>query len=323
MREKKIIPILTTNYDCILQKHFGIQAYTNKDCQSVWYELERENRVIFKIHGDIKKPDSIIFTHKDYQDLYHMRPDFVFLLQLLLNMYTFIFLGCSLADPFFGEALDAIAAFFVNQKRKHYAILPNEPYESVFTLENLRGIRVIPYTPDDQKDHEEINELLNYLYTGKQITEDVLKEPKTEDVLKKLNINYLDINKWQHVGHPPELLQEDGKDCIKVRYKEGSNSSIHISLGKFKEGETYKASVWFKAEPKNEGAIFLGDAVGPDPYDNSTLNFAEGTEDWQKIEVTLKFTHDDGCLVFLYGSRGKGKDGDFVLYKDLEIYQIL
>ena len=140
--------------------------------------------------------------------------------------------------------------------------------------------------------------------------------------MKKLSINYFDFSKWVDNDNLGEIIDEDGMKFIKVKYKEKSNSSISLRLRKFPEGEIVQVSVMFKAKPENNGMLFFGDAVEPDPYDNSDSQVLPGNNEWQKLQVRVKFSHDDIGMIFLYGSRNKGVGGDYVLYKDLEINQM-
>ena len=152
-----------------------------------------------------------------------------------------------------------------------------------------------------------------------------LSEVPSEENEKKVSINKIDfynLNNWIATGYKGDIVEEDGQKCIKIRYREGTNSSIHLFFGNFESGKTYKASVKFKTNPGNFGGIFLGDAGGSDPYDNWTQEFMEGNQFWQEIAVEINYEHNDVAMLYIYGSRNNGKKGDYVLYTDLKIETI-
>jgi NAD-dependent SIR2 family protein deacetylase len=311
--------IITTNFDRVLEESLNNSeegkswlVFTNKQCDRARAEIAKGSNVIFKIHGDIKDLRSIVFTQRDYQELYYRRNDFTFLLANLFDSYTFLFLGFSLKDPFFTTVLDILAGYFGSLKRKHYALLSGTTSADRKAWEDLRGIRIIPYEKE-QFDHE------------KAVLAVIEKLSDIPNIVRisEINLSLTDLEGWRNSGAEPVIVEEGDTKAIKANYtvKNGkrTNCSFHRRIGNIRSGSTVEASVYFKCEEDKYGCIFIGDAGDPDPYDNCASEKKKGTGDWDQIKVEVKYQHDDICYVYLYGNREFGKNGDFVLYKDLKI----
>lgn len=314
--------IVTTNFDRVLEESLnpskegitGWTPFTHKQSDRVRNELFKGSQLIFKIHGDIKDTSSIILTQRDYQNLYYSRNEFTFLLARLLDTYTFLFLGFSLDDPFFSTVLDTLSAYYGTLKHKHFALLPNTSVADAIAWSDLRGVRIIPYDVTALGGHEPA--LLEILHA--------IESTALELRVVNLTFNWTEIRYWSDSGAKPEIVKENGAKLLKANFSEiepgkHSNCSIHHILGKILADRTVRVRVKFKCDSGKYGMVFIGDAGGPDPYDNSGHMKKQGNGDWQELSVEIKYSHDDICYVFLYGNRDDGKIGDFVLYKDLEI----
>lgn len=117
------------------------------------------------------------------------------------------------------------------------------------------------------------------------------------------------------------LRPTDGANGVRLSYAAGTNSDIHRNLGNFAAGDTVTFTVWFKADPKTTGMIFLGDVAGPDPLDNTAQTIEYGDGGWRKLTATVTLTHADELWAFLYADRDGAyhKAGSSVLYDKIDI----
>lgn len=101
--------IITTNYDPLLEILFpGFTVYVGQD-QLIFNQIHGVAE-IYKIHGSIADPNSIVLTQKDY-DVFEDRSKY--LAAKLLTMmveHPVIFLGYSMGDPNVKQIMRAIAA---------------------------------------------------------------------------------------------------------------------------------------------------------------------------------------------------------------------
>lgn len=101
-------------------------------------------------------------------------------------------------------------------------------------------------------------------------------------------------------------------------------------LGTFRAGDTVTATAWFQAPAGTFGEVFLGDAGGPDPYDNANHTYINGNGGWQSITLSWTMKHDDEMWLYLYGNQwtptGYGTttdvDGPAVTWDDATVFSV-
>ena len=89
-------------------------------------------------------------------------------------------------------------------------------------------------------------------------------------------------------------------NAARIWMQPGTNSSVSSSLGRFLAGDVVTATVRFKAEANVSGAMFLGDAGGPDPYDNSVNTLSYGTRTWWAAEYDNTSASNTDAMAILY-----------------------
>lgn len=96
--------VMTQNFDKIYDVY--AQNETSGSTRVLNYydddssEMMRGNyRGILKVHGTIDHPSKTVFTRADYAQLRYHHRAFQSLIDALFLTHTFLFLGCSLADP--------------------------------------------------------------------------------------------------------------------------------------------------------------------------------------------------------------------------------
>ncbi len=120
--------IWTTNYDTLLEDAYK-QARQVADVKSRDADLAipKPNRkaVIYKMHGDIARPDEVIICKDDYEQYEKRYPLFQKRLTSDLLSKTFLFLGFSFTDPHLEYILGHLRALLGGNKRPHFAVLRN------------------------------------------------------------------------------------------------------------------------------------------------------------------------------------------------------
>ena len=102
--------IITTNYDCFLEKIFPeFDVYVGQE--DLIFSHATGLAEIYKIHGCCKKPESIVFTQKDYEDFEKKK---AYLVSKLLSIFMenpVIFFGYSASDADIRGIFESIAGF--------------------------------------------------------------------------------------------------------------------------------------------------------------------------------------------------------------------
>jgi hypothetical protein len=165
--------ILTTNYDCLLEKAYikfqkeDVDVFTYRDAPEVQRRLTSDkfarHPFIFKIHGTIKKPSEIILTESDYRELIYHQPGYRLLLSAVFLTHVVLMLGFSLKDRELILLLEAMRESLKRRSHPDYIFLPEDAAGSVerFRLKEDFGVHVIPYKPS--RGHPEVLEFVNHL----------------------------------------------------------------------------------------------------------------------------------------------------------------
>ena len=98
LSQKSLAGIITTNYDCFLEKIMkGYKTYIGQEelVFSAVYGLAE----IYKIHGCISRPASLVITSADYEDFNSKNQYLASKLMTIFLEYPIIFIGYSINDP--------------------------------------------------------------------------------------------------------------------------------------------------------------------------------------------------------------------------------
>lgn len=146
--------IITTNYDVLLEdiifpnrleRHIGQEGFKGK------IEEKEEKIDLYKIHGCITKPESIIITKEDYDDFFQRSK---YLYSKLLTMfweYPVIFIGYSISDRNIKDILTVMIEVMTEEQKNEF----------------LEHIWVVDYVKDEQEQKVEYKEV--ELLNGKSI----------------------------------------------------------------------------------------------------------------------------------------------------------
>lgn len=109
LTEKNIAGFITTNYDTFLEDiSKGYKVYNSQE--DLIFSPIQEMAEIFKIHGSVTAPDSIVITAEDYK-IFDDRCAYLAAKLLTIFMeYPIIFIGYSLTDQNIQKILSAITA---------------------------------------------------------------------------------------------------------------------------------------------------------------------------------------------------------------------
>jgi hypothetical protein len=155
---------VTTNYDRLLEtaitkvRNWAPNTFTSIALEQVGMALFNPEFFVYKIHGDVASPSSIVLSASDYDRMILTSPHARSFLQAALLNYTLLFVGYSLSDPDFQLMLRELALIFENHVPRHYALVANA---GDFTSEHLLrrlNVEAIPYDPADG--HREVLEVL-------------------------------------------------------------------------------------------------------------------------------------------------------------------
>lgn len=205
--------ILTTNYDNLIElsiidfKREMPSIYLNDDILRGENPFD-ENFFIFKMHGDIKKPKSIVLSYSSYNQIMFNSKSYQEILEKIFSEYTVLFIGYGNGDKNIEFLLDRISA--KEQPLTHYMLTKENTFTKIEKehYQKSRKLEIIEYI-DYFKLHNHIDTFF-------------------EDIIKKLNESKILTTK------PPKTLRtlinvfydvkdtEDGLFLWNYIFKEGA-----------------------------------------------------------------------------------------------------
>lgn len=122
--------IWTSNYDSLVEDSLRAAGKKPriKNSSSTLTELgQRGDCTVYKLHGDLTDPQTIVLTRDDYRDYVRKFPMFRDRLRSDLSERTFLFLGFSFTDPHLDLILNELRlAFGEGEQREHFVIMRRE-----------------------------------------------------------------------------------------------------------------------------------------------------------------------------------------------------
>lgn len=257
---RKISPkaIITTNYDTLLEdiifenrcrRHIGQEGFSDNQSAS-------ENKIdLYKIHGCVTKPESIIITKEDYDQFFQKSKYLYSKILTLFWEYPVIFIGYSVSDRNIRDILAVMIEIMTEEQKQNFLrhiwivdFVKHEEEECGTDKEielangakiQIPCIRLTYY----YKLYEAINEVVLNQHFGDlnfTISENVIElliEPlyqqqnKLKVVVRELLQNALDACKKKGVSARINIRVEDSKG----RYLEIKDNGIGMDLQEIKD----------------------------------------------------------------------------------------
>lgn len=188
--------IITTNYDKVIEKIYGIHENIYSVAHPGHFEalnraLRDQSLVVFKIHGDISEPQSSIILSKEQYDKAYANKDLIKTLKQAFISKEMLFLGCSLTKDKPIQLLCNIST----EGMRNFAIVSckNEDVRTKrLQLENEFYTQAILY-PEGK--HESLYVLLSYI--AQSINPIALEKAMTKYSTLETNKNSIKFdNQW-------------------------------------------------------------------------------------------------------------------------------
>lgn len=206
----------TTNYDKLIEDGLRNRGkVVDVKIATPQMAMTRPGRdaTVYKMHGDVDRPDEAVVTRDDYEQYQRDRGAFITALQGDLVSKTFLFLGFSFSDPNLDHVLTRVRLTFQQNQRRHFAVfkertkLPKETEEQfqhfkirqALVIEDLKRYNVKVLLVDEYSEITEfLTELLNryqrrtVFVSGSYVTHnpwDVVKSITFANVLGRELIN--------------------------------------------------------------------------------------------------------------------------------------
>jgi hypothetical protein len=175
----------TTNYDTLIEQALRA-ARKRPDVKStvgnLATTLPRRDAVVYKMHGDVARPEAAVVTRDDYEAYSETHRLFAVALQGDLVSKTFLFIGFSFSDPNLSFVLARIRLLLGENRREHFCLLrrvaptdfsSNADFEYArarqeLQVRDLRRYGIIGILLDDYQDYTNVlQRLVNVFRRGR------------------------------------------------------------------------------------------------------------------------------------------------------------
>lgn len=137
---RHITGFITTNYDCFLEKVTQFKSYIGQN-ELIFSHLQGVGE-IYKIHGSLTKPDSLIINSEDYTEFDRHCAYLAAKLMTIFMEYPIIFIGYSISDSNIQKILVAITECLPEDK---YDILKDR-FIFIEYVPNQKDVEIAPMT---------------------------------------------------------------------------------------------------------------------------------------------------------------------------------
>jgi hypothetical protein len=159
---------ITTNYDDLIEaayyKEHGValSKYYEHTSDGVLDLYRAKQNFVFKIHGDISEPSSLVLGRRAYDRAIYANPTYRARIETVFAMSSVLFFGYGGTDPDL-EAITGRVANFDGTSKRHWLLTPADscPPIRARRLWKDRGINVIRYESDAT--HSEVVRFLEKL----------------------------------------------------------------------------------------------------------------------------------------------------------------
>ncbi|MFJ3473449.1 SIR2 family protein [Microbacterium maritypicum] len=139
-------PLLTTNYDELLERATGRPSAVWSRVEGIRDSLRHEPPTIGHLHGLWREPETVVLSDKDYQRILGDEPaQHIQASYFASKTFVFIGYGSGLEDPNFGWLLKTHRSLFPVSRHKHYRVASEESALELASDHADDSIRVVSY----------------------------------------------------------------------------------------------------------------------------------------------------------------------------------
>lgn len=146
--------IVTTNFDPLIERAFGgaLPVATQVDAKDLARYLAEDRPFVFKVHGDIARPETIILTSEEFARATVDNKAFKTAFNALLLTSPLLFVGYSHSDPDFDLFLRENVQVFGHEGARRYALMRalDEKDTILQGLLKEKSVTVLPYQQHDE-----------------------------------------------------------------------------------------------------------------------------------------------------------------------------
>ena len=168
--QSKWVSVLTSNYDGLIEGAYAVESegivppvFSMGGVNEAIECLRSDRFFVFKVHGDVNLPGSIILGNRDYSRLLHLCPAYRSFLETIFATYTVLFVGFGGSDPDLESVIDRLSTIYERSISQHFLLISEDEFSSLERRRLLEDKRLDCITYERDSSHSQVVEFLKAL----------------------------------------------------------------------------------------------------------------------------------------------------------------
>lgn len=164
------VAALTSNYDGLIEGSYALESggimppVFSPDGISQALDCLRNGRFfVFKVHGDVNLPGSIVLSNRDYARLLYLSPCYRSFLEAVFSSYTVLFVGFGGTDPDLDGIIDRLSTIYERSIGQHFILISEDEFSALERRRLLEDKRLDCITYRRDASHSQVVEFLRAL----------------------------------------------------------------------------------------------------------------------------------------------------------------
>jgi SIR2-like domain/TIR domain len=232
------VAVLTSNYDGLIEGAYAVESegivppvFSLGGVNQAIDCLRSSRFFVFKVHGDVNLPGSIVLGNRDYSRLLHLSPAYRSFLETVFATYTVLFVGFGGADPDLESVVDRLSTIYERSISQHFLLISEDEFSSLERRRLLEDKRLDCIMYERDSSHSQVVEFLKALSLRTAPDADV-PTPFTGEVRRPrafLSGSYRDIALLRQIAH---VAQEVGFEVWMADRQVAVGDSITDTISK-------------------------------------------------------------------------------------------
>ena len=164
------VAALSSNYDGLIEGAYALQSggivppVFSPDGIGQALDCLRNGRFfVFKVHGDVNLPGSIVLSNRDYARLLYLSPGYRSFLEAVFSNYTVLFVGFGGNDPDLDGVVDRLSTIYERSIGQHFILISEDEFSALERRRLLEDKRLDCITYRRDASHSQVVEFLRAL----------------------------------------------------------------------------------------------------------------------------------------------------------------
>lgn len=164
------VAVLTSNYDALIEGAYAVETkgvlppvFSTDSAHHAIDSFRNDKFFVFKVHGDLNIPGSIVLGNRDYSRLMYLNPAYRSFLETVFASYTVLFVGFGGNDPDLDAVVDRLSAIYERSISQHFLLISEGEFTALERRRMLEDKRLDCITYERDAEHSQVVEFLKAL----------------------------------------------------------------------------------------------------------------------------------------------------------------